>query len=103
MRYRIPGRQTTLLFLAIGSLIVLFFFIIFGDDGLRDLRVLKREKAEIEEKIEKLKMENVEKYREIDRLENDPGYIEEIARKELGMVKNEEIVIKPNPVTPESD
>lgn len=87
--------QKILLSLAILTLCVLFFLIIFGDDGLADFQWLKKEKALITEKNEMLKQENMEKYREIDRLENDPSYIEEVARKELGMVKGDEVIIKP--------
>jgi cell division protein FtsB len=34
-------------------------------------------------------------YRSIERLKSDPAYIESIARKELGMIRKEEIIIKP--------
>jgi cell division protein FtsB len=32
---------------------------------------------------------------EIDRLKNDPSYIESVARREFGMIGPDEIVVKP--------
>jgi cell division protein FtsB len=47
----------------------LLFFIIFGEHGFMDLNVLKSER--------------------------DPKYIENIARQELGMVAEDELILKP--------
>jgi cell division protein FtsB len=33
-------------------------------------------------------------YRSVDRLQNDPYYIENIARRELGMVRSDELIFK---------
>jgi len=88
-------QQSILLAFASLCLCALLFFSVFGEDGLSDLRNLKREKALIIKKNELLNQQNMEKYREIHRLENDLAYIEEIARKELGMIKNDEVIIKP--------
>ncbi len=48
-----------------------------------------------------------EKYRQIDRLRHDPVYVEFIARKDLGMVRKDELVfaVQPpatNPITEKS-
>ena len=74
---------------------VLLFFIIFGEDGVVDLRALRQERILILEKNKILQLENMEKYREVHRLENDLTYIGEVARKELGMVRGDEVIIKP--------
>jgi cell division protein FtsB len=91
----ISTQQRLLVILASLCLCALLFFLVFGEDGLVDLRKLKQEKALLFEKIEILHQENMEKYREIHRLENDLAYIEEIARNELGMIKSGEIILKP--------
>lgn len=39
-----------------------------------------------------LNQKNEEMYREISRLKDDPIYLEEIARKEFGLVKPDEII-----------
>jgi cell division protein FtsB len=41
-----------------------------------------------------LKKENLSLYREIERLKNDPEYVEDVARKELGVIGKDEVIIK---------
>jgi cell division protein FtsB len=80
--------------LIIVALFSLFWFVIFSDNGLADLKALQKERDSLVEKNEKLTRENLSLYREIDRLKNDPEYIENVARKELGFVGKGEIVFK---------
>ncbi len=40
-------------------------------------------------------MENLSISIEIDRLKHDPEYIENVARKELGMIGEDEVILKP--------
>jgi cell division protein FtsB len=85
------------IFLSIAGLLLfsLLFFIIFGEYGYIDLTVLKTERDQLVEKKELLKNENISLSIEIDRLKNDPEYIENIARHELGMVAEDELILKP--------
>lgn len=87
--------------MAILCLSCLLLFIIFGESGLADLSILKREKDRIVQKNEKINQENLSKYREIDRLKHDLNYLEKVARDELGMIKEGEVIIKPEPRTTE--
>ncbi|MEE8397772.1 MAG: septum formation initiator family protein [Desulfobacterales bacterium] len=87
-------KQSIFLALAILFLVSMFPFIIFGENGLADLNLLREERDDIIEKNEMLTKENLAKYREIDRLKDDPKYIEDVARDELGMVKEGEVIIK---------
>jgi cell division protein FtsB len=73
----------------------LLFFIIFGEHGFMDLNVLKSERAQLAEKNEQLSHQNLSLSVEIDRLKHDPKYIENIARQELGMVAEDELILKP--------
>ena len=78
-------------------MMLMFFmllFILFSDNGYLDLQSLKSEKERLIERNRQLEHENVVLYREIDRLKNDLEYIENVARRELGMVKKEEMVFK---------
>jgi len=88
-------KQSICLAFAILGLAILLFVIIFGESGLADLNILKREKRNIDMLNERIAQENLLKYREIDRLKTDLDYIEKVARDELGIVKAGEIVIKP--------
>ena len=76
-------------------LVSLLFFIIFSVHGLIDLNILKKERNRLAGKNETIRHENLILSAEIDRLQHDPKYIESIARQELGMVGQEELILKP--------
>nr|HID59825.1 septum formation initiator family protein [Desulfobacterales bacterium] len=80
--------------LVLGSIIlaVLLVFIIMGKRGIMGLYVLKEMRDRLEHSNQVMKEENQALYRCIQRLKNDPEYIENVARKELGMVSEDEIV-----------
>ncbi len=84
-----------LLSVSVLLLLALLFFIIISEHGLADLRSLKRERDQLVGENEKLTRENQAISIEIDRLKHDPGYIESIARQELGMIGEDEIILKP--------
>lgn len=71
-------------------------FIIFGDNGLVDFVLIKGEKDSLVEKNEKLNQENLVMYREIDRLKNDPKFVESVVRQELGVIGIDEVIFKTN-------
>jgi len=76
-------------------LIALLFFIVFSERGLADLNWLRNEKRLLAEQNAVIENENLELGIEIDRLKNDPKYIEQIARRKLGMIGRDELIIKP--------
>ncbi len=90
-------RQKILLSIVILVLFSLLLFIMFSDNGLADLFKLKSDKDRLLQENTRLKRENLIMYRTIERLKNDPEYIESIARKELGMIRKGEIILKPKP------
>ena len=89
------GKQNILLSIIFLSLMVLFLYIIFGQHGYSDLVNLKQEQHKSIQKNERLARENLAFRIEIDRLKHDLEYIENIARQELGMIKKDEIILKP--------
>jgi len=88
-------KQGILFSIAIFLLLSLFFFIIISEHGLADLIFLKKERDRLVDDNERLRQNNLSISVEIDRLQNDPEYIENIARQELGMVGEGEIILKP--------
>ena len=88
-------KQNILLSISVLLLLALFFFIIVSEHGLADLRSLKKERDRLVEENKKLARENQAISVEIDRLKHDPLYIESIARQELGMIGEDEIILKP--------
>ncbi len=87
-------KQSILLSLAILTLVTLLLAIIFGDQGLADLQLLKKKLDVLVQKNKKLEHENLSLYNEIDRLRHDPEFIENVARKELGMIRKDEVIFK---------
>ncbi len=86
--------QGILISIASLSLAALLFFIIVSEHGLADLIRLKQERGKLVQKTEQLSQENFSISIEIDRLKHDPKYIENIARKELGMIGEDEVILK---------
>jgi len=68
------------------------FFTVFGDKGILHLFRLQEELARIKEANIKIEEENRKLREEVKRLQVEKRYIEEIARKELGMVKEGEVI-----------
>ena len=62
--------------------------------GVWKVYTLSREKARIVAGNQALGEENERLKREIERLKNDPRYIEGIARRELGMIGKNEVIYR---------
>ncbi|MCD4762810.1 MAG: septum formation initiator family protein [Desulfobacterales bacterium] len=88
------SKQKILLSLSILIIFSLLLFIIFGDNGLVDLDLLERERDGLIEKNDRITMNNLSLYREVDRLEHDSGYIEDVVRRELGLIAEGEVIFK---------
>ncbi len=88
-------KQSIFLSIAVALMFSLLFFIIFGEHGFIDLNSLKTEQNRLSEENEQLNQTNLTLSVEIDRLKHDPHYIESVARRELGMVGENELILKP--------
>lgn len=81
-------------------LLASLLLIIWSPNGLLHLRQLHVEHQELLEKNHILERENHQLYEEISRLQDDPAAIESLARQELGLVKEGELIfqfVKPEP------
>jgi len=87
-------RKRRLLFLMVVFLLILGAFTFFGEKGIFNLLRLQKEVVRIKEKNTKLEEENQMLREEVKRLQSDKRYIEEVARRELGMVKEGEIIYR---------
>ena len=83
-----------MLFVAIISMFLMLLFIVFGENGFTDLYRLKTKRDHIVKQTGELTKKNLSLYREIERLKNDPKYVEDVARKELGVIGKDEVIIK---------
>ena len=77
---------------ALGVMAGLFFLIFFSDNGLVELVRKREESRHLETATQLLIQENAGLYRMVDRLNNDLSYVEAVARQELGMVRDDEII-----------
>jgi cell division protein FtsB/cell division protein DivIC len=84
-------KKRILLFILI-LFLILGLFTFFGDKGILHLLHLQKDLVRIKEMNSKMEEENRKLREEVRRLQYEKRYIEEIARKELGMVKEGEIV-----------
>ena len=80
-----------------------------GESGLLATRMASRQQSRLAERITILKAENDALREQARRLREDPSYIEEVARRELGLIRPGEhvFIIRPGPgendtVTPDA-
>ena len=84
-----PRRGLILLLCFLGFLLLLS---LLGDRNLLELYRMARVKADFEHQIEVLKPENALLRQEVDAMRRFPSRAEEIARRDLGLVRPGEIV-----------
>jgi len=82
--------------IAICALCVIVVFellmVVAGDHGLLALRAATRDLEALRTQVSTVHQENVALQQDIRRLREDPAAIEELARRELGLIKPGEIV-----------
>lgn len=88
-------KQGILVSASVFLIVSLMFFIMFSERGLADLNQMKKERDRLSSQNRQIIQENIGLGVEIDRLNNDPSYIESVARREFGMIGQDEIVVKP--------
>jgi cell division protein FtsB len=88
------SKQKILIPLGIIVLFSLLMFTLFGENGLADFFRMKTQRDILLKQNDELIRENLSLYREIERLKNDPEYVENVARNELGVIGKDEVVIK---------
>ncbi len=72
----------------------LFFVIFFSQNGVMDYIKLKRQMTIMDASIKKLQDENVVLKGEIERLQKDDRYLEDVARKRFGFIREGEKVYR---------
>jgi cell division protein FtsL len=85
-------RKKRFLLLILLLFLILGIFTFFGDKGILHLLRLQKELDRVKEVNAKIEDENRKLKEEVRCLQDEKRYIEEIARKELGLVKEGEII-----------
>ena len=65
---------------------------VFGENGLMDLKRKQAQLECVENTNRRIEEKNRELYRQVDRLKNDPAYLEHVVRQQLCVVDKEELV-----------
>jgi cell division protein FtsB len=73
-------------------LFILLGITIFGQRGLLHLFRIKEEVKTLEEHNKQLKAENLALKKQIDQLKSNHRYLEDLARDELGLAKQDELI-----------
>lgn len=89
---RPDGGRLSLWPLAVVALIL--GFALFGDRGILHMLNLSGQKATLSQELTEFEAQNEELRIEIAALRSDRRYIERIARTELGMVRDDELVFQ---------
>lgn len=87
LRRRLP------LLIAGGVALFLLLFSLFREMGVVGTWKLYRTREQVMEENARLRDENRRLHQEVEQLKTNPSYIEEIARKELGLIGEKENVI----------
>jgi len=87
-------RPKILMSVAVLILCTLGALSIFGDNGLSELKRLRKELDGIVADNRSKSHENLSMYRKIERLKSDYGYIEDVARNQLGVISKDEVILK---------
>jgi cell division protein FtsB len=90
----VTKRQKIILGVVFFAMLNLLLVVIFGDNGLVELKRLQHTHQSLLKSNLLLTQENSQMYKSIDRLQDDPDYIENIARRELGMIRSNELIFK---------
>lgn len=78
-------------------IVVMLALALFGEKGVLRAYKLSQEKHSLEAEIQSLQENNEALREEINLLRNDLEYLEDVARRDLGMVKDDELVYQFSP------
>ena len=94
MRNKFTSREKKMLpHIGLFFVILIILWIIFAPNrGILDLNRSQKEIERLQIENRKLLEENTALQEEINRLQNDPAYLEEKARKEYGLLKENEVL-----------
>ena len=76
------------------ALLILLFLLVIFIPGYSKLQKLRGVNQGLTEQLEKLKITNIKLAREIKKLKGDLLYVEEVARKKMGLTKKGEVIYK---------
>jgi cell division protein FtsB len=91
-RNLLQGRKTIQIAVAAIILLILLWVVFSSRTGIVRFFQVNREKEAVQTANKDLEQKNKQLQDEVDRLEKDPATIEEVARKQFGLIKKNEII-----------
>jgi cell division protein FtsB len=85
---------------SLGVFVVMFSFALFGDRGILHLFKQKRQQADMQQQLAQVEEVNAGLRKEIAALSADRRHLERMARSQLGMVREDEVVYQFNSKPP---
>ncbi len=82
-------------FYLFGLAVVIFFVFL---PSYQRMQELKQKNAEYELKMQELVRENARLAEEKRMLQEDPGYLEKVAREKMGLIKEDEVIYRLVPI-----
>lgn len=80
--------------LLLGAIFFILYIFLFGNYGIYRMWKQKREIEQLVQTLDALRLRGEQLRLEVHLLENDPEYIEKIAREEYGMIQRGEIIYR---------
>jgi cell division protein FtsB len=85
-------KRKGLAIILIGLILLVWYFALFGEKGVIKIIRLRRERDRIIVDVSRMQEENKRLQEEIRRLREDSRYLESVARRDLGLIKENEIL-----------
>ena len=89
-----PGKRFKYFIVLFLIISVMIYYTVFGERGLLHLKKMGHDLGKIKAMSEEVKKENDKLKKEAYLLQSDKRYIEKIAREDLGLVQQDEIIYK---------
>jgi len=87
-----PGEKRFLLVICFAATLLVSGWILFSPDGVMNYRTVQKQLQAVQDENLKLSAENKQLKIEIEKLKSDPTYLEELARKDYGLIKKNEVI-----------
>ncbi len=87
-----PGRKNILTICLLIVILLMFAYAVFGSRGVLRIVQAEQQKQELQQRLADLKQQQQELRTEIERLQKDKTYWEQLARTKLGMVREGELI-----------
>ncbi|NOY12491.1 MAG: septum formation initiator family protein [Deltaproteobacteria bacterium] len=92
-----PGKKNLITLWLLVVILLMLGFAVFGNRGVVQILQAERQKQQLQAQLAELQQQQQRLREEIDRLQNDRDYWEQLARKNLGMVREGELIYHLSP------